>query len=319
MRTANGSLKNQAPARAMQSPSANRGASRSQSARAHPALSPPVPHDERGGQGDGGRLRQHRRRVTGQRQAVASPPRRLGESNPRERRAQVEQRGQQVLAPDDPGHRLDVQGMDGEQRGDRPAPRRPEHPHEPPDEHGVERVQRHVDGVIARRVQPPELVLEPERRVRQRPVVQLPKVAGREPDVPQPGPSPDERFLDDERLVVPHEAARQRRDEADDGERDEGEGGRDVVAREPRERLGSRRGLRLAGGASPGPGPLRRPPFTALPPRGPGRHVSRARDRRRYTYHVASMKLTTPPSPTPTTSASSRWRSKKPAKLVSAA
>ena len=196
--------------------------------RGHRAPLPPVPDDERRGQGDRDRLRQQRGREQTEHQAVACGPRRLGEPDPGEHRAQVEQRGEQVLALDDPGHRLDVQGMHGEHRGERPGAGHRETQRDAPHQQRVDQVQHQVDEVVAERRQPPQLVLQPEGGIDDRPVVAfVPDVGRRKPDVPQAGPSMDDRLLGEDH-VVPDEAPRERREVAGRDEererRDAGDG-----------------------------------------------------------------------------------------------
>ena len=137
------------------------------------ALLPPVPDEERGGERHHHRLRQQGGDEQHEHQRVSPRPGRGDEAQPRVRRGQVEQRREQVLALNDPGYRLDMEGMHGEHRRSEPGARNREPCQQPPHQHDIGKVQRHVDGVIARRGQPPQLVLQPERRVDDGPVVAL--------------------------------------------------------------------------------------------------------------------------------------------------
>ena len=142
---------------------------------------------------------------------VAARAGRFVEPDPGEHRGQVEQGGQHILALDDPGHRLDVQRVDGEQRSDQHGAGHGKAGEQAPEQEAVRQVQEDVDGVVADRVQAPEFVFQPERGVDQRPVVTFVlDVGGRQPDAAQAVGRVDDRFLGEDH-VVPHEAALQRR------------------------------------------------------------------------------------------------------------
>lgn len=71
--------------------------------------------------------------------------------DPGQRRGQVEQRGEQILALDDPGDRLDMQRVDREHGRDGPGAGQGPAPEHPPDQQDVGDVQEVIDGVIAER------------------------------------------------------------------------------------------------------------------------------------------------------------------------
>ena len=120
------------------------------------------------------------------------------------------------------------------------APGAPSRPQETPDQQRVDEVQRHVDQVVAERREPPQLVLQPEGRVQQRPVVVLGGVAGHvggpggEPEPPQAGPALPDRLRRDDDEVVPDEARLGHGEVGDGHQRPEREDRSRAVAREPR-------------------------------------------------------------------------------------
>ena len=87
-----------------------------------------MPDEQGRWQGDHDGLGQQGGREEPEREQVAPGPRRLRVADPGARGGEVEQRREHVLALDDPGDRLDVQGMDGEDRRDGPGTR---HGHTP--------------------------------------------------------------------------------------------------------------------------------------------------------------------------------------------
>ena len=183
-----------------------------------PPVLPPVPDQERDGQRHHHRLRQQSGGEQRQRQRVAPRAWFLHEADPDQHRAQVEQRRQDVFSLDDPGDRLHVHGVHGEHRGDHGGARHAQAFEEAPQQQAVEHVQGDVDRVVAGRLEAPELVLQPEGRIDERPVVSLVlDVRGREPDVAQAGDGVDDRLLGEDH-VVPDEAAGQRRHVADGGQ-----------------------------------------------------------------------------------------------------
>ena len=64
-----------------------------------------------------------------------------------------------------------MQGVDGEHRGYGPGAGDLQPPGEAPEEDRVGGVQQHVDRVVAGRGEAPQLVLDPEGRIDQRPVM----------------------------------------------------------------------------------------------------------------------------------------------------
>ena len=185
----------------------------------HSPVLPPEPDRERDRQGDRHRLGQHGHHQQSQRRQVESrarhadgvkqpaPPGRsraqmclcclrvaevgpaiasvVQGTNPEKRCGHVEKAGEQVLASDGPGHRLDMHGMNREYRGHDPGARHGETSQQAPQQQDVDHVQQHIDQVSAKRSETPKLVLQPECRVGDRPVVPFPLDVGRrEPDVP---------------------------------------------------------------------------------------------------------------------------------------
>ena len=198
----------------------------------HPAPLPPVPQQQRQRQRHHHRLAQQPGREQHHRQQVAARPRRLHEAHPHQHRAQVEQRRQHVLALDDPGHRLHVQRVHREHGGDQHRAGHPQAQQQAPQQQAVEQVQEDVDGVVAGGPQAPQLVLQPEAGVDQRPVVALVlDVGGGEPDAAQPAGGVDHRLLGEDH-VVPHEAALQRREVAHHHQQRQRQRRRRVVRRE---------------------------------------------------------------------------------------
>ena len=105
--------------------------------------------------------------------------------------------------------------MDGEYRGHGPGARHGEMSQQTPQQQDADHVQQDVDDVIAKRFETPEFVLEPERRVRDWPVVPFPfDITWREPDIQQTGPSPN-RLCFSEYRVVPDKPGEQSGVEAD--------------------------------------------------------------------------------------------------------
>ena len=144
------------------------------------------------------------------------------ESEPRQDAGQIEQAGEHVFALDRPRDGFDVQRMDGEDRGDDPGAGHGQPQQNPPQQHGVGRVQQHVDHVVAGRREPPQFVFQPEAGVGQRSVVGLLHLARHEPYPPQAGPVPESRFSRNVIHVVPDEAAPQhRRQIAHDDQQDQ--------------------------------------------------------------------------------------------------
>ena len=159
--------------------------------RGHAAVLPPLPDQQCRRQGDHHRLGQHAGGVQRQRRQVPPRARCLGEAYPRQRRRQVEQAGEHVLELDHPGHRLDVHRMHREHRGHDPGARYRQAPQEVPQQERVGQVQQHVDHVEAGRREAPQLVLQPEQGIDQRPVVPLGLDLPRgEPDLAQAARAP---------------------------------------------------------------------------------------------------------------------------------
>ena len=141
----------------------------------HAAPLPPVPDQQCRGQGDHDGLAQQPQHEQRQRQKVAPPSelraRFLRKVNPSREGSEIEQGREQVLALNHPGNGFHVQGMNGEHRGEQPGAGHGQPPGQAPQQQRVAQVQHHVDDVIAGRGVPPQLVLQPEGRIDQRPVV----------------------------------------------------------------------------------------------------------------------------------------------------
>ena len=131
--------------------------------------------------------------------------------------------------------------MDGEHRGEEPRPRHGQPPGKAPEKQRIGEVQRDVDRVVAGRREPPQLVLQPEGRIDQRPVVPLfLDGAGRKPDPPQTGDVAD-RGVPGEDFVVPDETGEEGGEVAGGHQQAEGHGGQDAA---PRGSAASGRGRR---------------------------------------------------------------------------
>ena len=171
------------------------------------------------------RLREERADEEDEREPIRRPATRCGfllevvEAEVGEERAQRERQREHVLPLGDPRDRLDHHRMHREDRRREPGSGHAEPPQRAPGEDGAERVQRDVHRVVARRLEPPELVLDPEQRVDER--VVLRRRARREPDVAQPGERPERRVLLHVGVVVPDEARGERRQVDDRRQQDE--------------------------------------------------------------------------------------------------
>ena len=100
--------------------------------------------------------------------------------------------------------------MDGKDCRDEPSAGHGQELHQSPQQQAIDNVQKHVDDVIAERIQAPKLVFQPEARVDNRPVVAFaPDVSRREPDLLQAGNASNGVLLGEDR-VVPDEAAEDR-------------------------------------------------------------------------------------------------------------
>ena len=219
---------------------------------------PPVQDQQRDRQRDDHVLRQHAGGQQPQRTAVApaacssgaSPAHFPGgqEAQPHRHAAEVAQRGEHVLAFDGPGHGFHVQWMNGEHRGDEPRAGGRERRQDAPQQHGVGGMQQYVHGVVAVGRESPELVLQPERGVDQRPIEGFIHLHRREPDALQASQVVERGFADDELQVVPDEAAPQDRWQiARQRQRDQCQTGEHRLMRWPTLRLGRRRRLRHTG------------------------------------------------------------------------
>ena len=141
--------------------------------------------------------------------------------------------------------------MDGEHRGHHPRAGRRQPRQQPPQQQGVGEVQQHVDDMVAGRGVPPQLVLQPEGRVEQRPVVRLVlDLRRREPDAPQAGPVPDQRRPGED-PVVPDEPGQERGEVGRDHQPPEHRGGHQALPRRFAPRSGEAGGG--SGGRAPGP------------------------------------------------------------------
>lgn len=126
----------------------------------------------REGHDDG--LAQHAGRKQRQRHDIAPRARRFREPQPGGEGGKIEQGRKQILSGDHPGDGLHVQGVYGEHGGDPPRAADLQPLQQPPQQGRVDEVKRHIDRMVAGRREPPELVLEPEGRIEERPVVVLP-------------------------------------------------------------------------------------------------------------------------------------------------
>ena len=190
-------------------PTAKNGSERPHVGPAQPAPLPPQDDEEHGGENARRRLREEgereeherrgaeRARAAGCDGAAGSPfasrftPRRR--RAPRRRRQDSGVRGEQrqnerqrVLSLGHPGDRLHAHGVQREGRRGEPRAGQPEAAQEPPEEQRGGGVEQDVDEVVAERVQPPEALLDPERREDER-VVLLVGAQGRSRSAAGPG------------------------------------------------------------------------------------------------------------------------------------
>ncbi|MBK8693817.1 MAG: hypothetical protein IPN17_16375 [Deltaproteobacteria bacterium] len=166
-------------------------------------------------------------------------------------RGEGEEGGPEVGAAGDPGDGLDAGGMQREERGaqrgggDGRGSARvvgAQAGEEPAgDEQGAREVERDVDRVVAPGAQPEELELHGECSGNKRAVVRAAaEVGAGDGDVPEAaaedlgegGEVAHPLVGDDEELVVPDEAARERRCKGERGGREDHRDGRDPMARE---------------------------------------------------------------------------------------
>ena len=184
-----------------------------------PAL-PPQDQEDRGRQRARDRLARERREEQDERERVEGPRAwraargiravlgRL-EAQVRQQRAQVAHARQHVLALGDPGHRLDVHRVHGEQRRREPGAWDAQPPQREPGEQRHRGVQQHVGRVVAGRRELPQPVLEPERGVDQRVVLRDRARLG--PDARQTLARAQRGVLGDVLVVVPDPAGAERR------------------------------------------------------------------------------------------------------------
>ena len=240
-------------------------------------------------------LRQHAGDEHHQHQEIACHRRCLGEPHPGQESREVEQSGEHVLPLDDPGHRLDVNGVHGEDHRDQPRPGNRQPAHQAPHEKRVDEVQHQVDDVVAEGIETPKLVLQPEGRVDDRPVVAfVADVARREPDVPKPGPCVDHRRVGEDE-VVPDESGTERGIVARADEYTKHEQAKRIPARRAgnRKRVPESRCVEIrsrsarADGVVPGPAHGRHVRPLRLCATGPYRSTFRSQ-RRPYTYPLAT-------------------------------
>ena len=119
-------------------------------------------------------------------------------------RRQIEDRGEDVLALADPGHRLDVERVEAEDGRGQKAARYPEPVGSAPQEEGRERMQEDVDGVVAAGVVSEEAPLDPEGRVDEG--VVLGERARFEPDAREPAERAQVLVPRDVVVIVPDES-----------------------------------------------------------------------------------------------------------------
>ena len=99
-----------------------------------------------------------------------------------------------------------MQRMHGKYRSHKPRARHDQPPQDAPQQQRIDQVQQHVDNMIARRRESPQLVLQPKTRVHHRPVMRLAfNLAGRKPDLRQTGHSLN-RFGVCNDHVIPYKA-----------------------------------------------------------------------------------------------------------------
>ena len=109
--------------------------------------------------------------------------------------------------------------MDGEHRRGEPCPGHAQAEQNPPQQNGARRVQGHVHHVVSRRMEAPEVVLDPEGGVHER--VVLGYRARNEPDLEETRQRPERFVLRDVDVVVPDETRPQHRRIDDEGEQRE--------------------------------------------------------------------------------------------------
>jgi hypothetical protein len=130
---------------------------------------------------------------------------------------EVEEAREDVLAFADPRDRFDVHRMHREDGGDQPGRRYVEKQEDSPEQHGAGGVQEDIDDVVARRVCAPELVLDPEKRVRDRIILRDRARLG--PDAREPFERAEREVFRDVVVVVPDVTGTIDRDVRDHGQR----------------------------------------------------------------------------------------------------
>jgi hypothetical protein len=191
-----------------------------------PPATPPGDHEQGRRQGGDNRLRQQTERKQTQRAPVMPAPAVGVESQPGQRGAEKENRGESVFLLADPGDRFDVDGMKGEDSRGEPRTGNREPAQQQSEETRGEGMQRQICQMVAERGIAPETVLDPEQRMQQRIILLGNAWFG--PDAPQTGHR-TQRGRSQMGVVVPDEARPPDRligGQHGDGETEGGEPGR---------------------------------------------------------------------------------------------
>ena len=123
-------------------------------------------------------------------------------------REEIQRERERILAFGDPGRRERRHRMHREERRAQPRAGNAQLPQDPPQQHGGAGVQQDVHDVVPDRVHSPRLPFRPEHGRGEREVILR---FGGQPKVVQAVRVLDQRVVNEEAVVVPHEAAAQRR------------------------------------------------------------------------------------------------------------
>ncbi|OQA27712.1 MAG: hypothetical protein BWY59_01027 [Verrucomicrobia bacterium ADurb.Bin345] len=183
----------------------------------HAAAFPPEQQHQHRRERNRHRLAQQRRNEKHQREEVQGARAQTGRfgSQLEERDAvqeaeHIEESGERVLAFRDPRDGLHLHRVQREDRGREEGAGNLQPPQHKPQQAGVQRVQQNIYRVIARRVEAPQTVFNPEACVRHRVVLRgRPQV---EPDAAQAGGGVQRRIFGHVRIVIPDITAAQRGD-----------------------------------------------------------------------------------------------------------
>ena len=142
------------------------------------------------------------------------------------RRQEREDERERVLPLGHPRDRLDADGMERERGRGEPRARERQPTQEAPEEERCARMEEDVDEVVAEGVEPPEELLDPERREDERVVLLVRVRVG--PDRREPREAVERLVLGDVGRVVPDEAGAEGRDVGHDdrGHEEEAQGRR---------------------------------------------------------------------------------------------